>query len=348
MKSAIRNLKLALMSCCAPCSAGAIRQLQNLISSAPEREFPSVGGVPRSGGVVPAASRNSIAYHSLPFNAKLKELAKKNRKGYSLPEALLWKEIKNKQLNGLDFDRQKIIGNYIVDFFCPNNRVVIEIDDKTHDCKIEYDAKRDEFLKSFNLEIIHIPASAVLKNPHDVFEILINHPACFAGTPPTEGNLGSGGVNKITDFVVLFYNPNIFPESEYQKRLDEQIKYCESLGVKYEVLEYNHDDWLAAVHGLESEPERGRRCEACFRFRFSRGIQWAQKNGYNAITSVFGASKHKSQEQVDTCANDEITLQNDGVDYIPIAWDESLRQEINQKADFYRQNYCGCEFSVRK
>lgn len=144
------------------------------------------------------------------------------------------------------------------------------------------------------------------------------------------------------DFIVLFYNPNIFPESEYQKRLSEQIKYCESMGVKYSVSEYNHDEWLRCVHGLEDNPERGHRCAQCFKMRFEFGAQWARANGYNKIMSVFGVSKHKDQKQVDNAAA------NIAVEYVPFQWDEKLRQKINSESDFYRQNYCGCEFSQRK
>lgn len=148
----------------------------------------------------------------------------------------------------------------------------------------------------------------------------------------------------ITDFIVLFYNPNIFPEGEYQKRLNEQIKYCDSLGVKYAVLEYDHDAWRDAVRGLETEPERGARCGICFAYRFGRAVQFAQDNGYNAIASVLGVSRHKDQSQVDAAAQ---SVCGD-ITYLPIKWDEDLRIQTNKETEFYRQNYCGCEFSIRK
>jgi very-short-patch-repair endonuclease len=69
--------------------------------------------------------------------------------------------------------------------------LVIEIDDKSsHINKYEYDRKRDEYLRGLGLIVIHISAEAVLKSPNDVFNFLINHPDCFAATPPQEGNLG--------------------------------------------------------------------------------------------------------------------------------------------------------------
>lgn len=156
--------------------------------------------------------------------------------------------------------------------------------------------------------------------------------------------LAKGGIPDVDDFIVLFYNPNIFPESEYKKRLDEQIKYCDSLGVKYAVLEYDHDAWRDAVRGLETEPERGARCGICFAYRFGRAVQFAQDNGYNAIASVLGVSRHKDQSQVDMAAQSVCA----DIKYLPIKWDDNLRLQINRETDFYRQNYCGCEFSIRK
>ena len=156
--------------------------------------------------------------------------------------------------------------------------------------------------------------------------------------------LADGVFENIDDFIVLFYNPNIYPNTEYQKRLNEQIKYCESLGVKYAVGDYNHDAWRKCVSGLENEPERGARCSKCFAFRFAFAREFAVKNGYNAIASVFGVSRHKDQNQVDVAAQQSCGE----IQYIPVKWDENLRQQINKNTDFYRQNYCGCEFSMRK
>ena len=156
--------------------------------------------------------------------------------------------------------------------------------------------------------------------------------------------LKDGEIENIDDFIVMFFNPNIFPETEYQKRLAEQIKYCESLGVKYIIGDYNHADWKNHVKGLETEPERGARCSKCFAYRFCYAREYAIKNGYNAIASVFGVSRHKDQSQVDNSANESCGE----IKYLPIKWNEQLRQQINHESDFYRQNYCGCEYSIRK
>lgn len=156
--------------------------------------------------------------------------------------------------------------------------------------------------------------------------------------------LADGAIDNIDDFIVLFYNPNIFPETEYTKRMHEQIKYCENIGVKYAVLEYDHDAWRDAVRGLEKEPERGTRCSLCFEYRFRRAVKFAKENGYNAIASVLGVSRHKDQNQVNTSAQKVC----ENIEYMPIKWNENLRLQINRESDFYRQNYCGCEFSIRK
>ena len=145
-----------------------LRTLESAASSSPPLE----GWRVAPAGVV----RDTANYRTLPFNPKLKERARELRHAGSLPEALLWNEIKNKKLNGLDFDRQKIIGNYIVDFFCASKFLVIEVDDKTHDTKVDYDRQRDEYLKSLNLAVIHIQAKDVLQDPHGVFNWLSNHP----------------------------------------------------------------------------------------------------------------------------------------------------------------------------
>ncbi|MCL2538302.1 MAG: epoxyqueuosine reductase QueH [Alphaproteobacteria bacterium] len=144
------------------------------------------------------------------------------------------------------------------------------------------------------------------------------------------------------DFCILFYNPNIFPDTEYQKRLAEQIKLCELLGVKYHVGDYNHDEWLNCVRSMENEPERGLRCSECFKMRIKWGADWARANGYDAIATVFGVSKHKDQAQVDAAALAAIC----DLEYIPINNQPPLPATSHQK--FYRQNYCGCEYSMKK
>lgn len=178
------------------------------LNSIIEKKFPSLGGVAESRG---GKKRNSINYFNLPYNPKLKERAKELRKAGNLSEVLFWNQVKNKQFNGFDFDRQKIIGNYIVDFYCTNCNVVIEIDGSSHDDKEEYDAERDKFLESLGLTVIHVPVVDVMKNMDGVMKMLNDHPA-LKGTSPMEGNFeeGKDGYYTIneTELVLLLEKAN--------------------------------------------------------------------------------------------------------------------------------------------
>ncbi len=131
--------------------------------------------------------RHTRNFKALPFDPSLKKQAKKLRQAGILHEALLWQQLKRNQLLGLDFDRQKIIGSYIVDFFCAEKGVVLEADGTSHDGRGAEDAKRDAYLKGLGLLVIRIPASEVLQNLEGVMSYLRNHPA-LRGTPPREGN----------------------------------------------------------------------------------------------------------------------------------------------------------------
>lgn len=171
--------------------------------------FPSERGVPERRGVFSergeehpviasqchpskrgeSAGRGVLKWHELPFNPKLKQRAGELRKAGNLSEVLFWNQVKNKNFFNLDFDRQKIIGNYIVDFYCKDLGVVIEIDGGSHDEKQEYDKERDNYLESFGLKIFHIQDIGVKKNLDGVLgflrEGLTPRPA---GTPLREGN----------------------------------------------------------------------------------------------------------------------------------------------------------------
>jgi very-short-patch-repair endonuclease len=132
--------------------------------------------------------RDTKKYKSLPYNPALRDNAKALRKAGMLHEVLLWKELKSKKLNNLDFDRQKIIGNYIVDFYCAEKDVVIEVDGSSHNTKQIEDAERDRYLQSLGLLVIRLLVKDVFQNMEGVVAFLRDHPA-LSGTPPEEGNL---------------------------------------------------------------------------------------------------------------------------------------------------------------
>jgi very-short-patch-repair endonuclease len=99
---------------------------------------------------------NTNYLYNLPYNSDLKLRARELRKSGNLTEVIFWQNIKNKQFHNLDFDRQKVIGNYIVDFYLKEFGIAIEIDGSSHNDKIEYDKKRDEFLVSLGIRIFRV------------------------------------------------------------------------------------------------------------------------------------------------------------------------------------------------
>ncbi len=121
--------------------------------------------------------RATHKYKFLPYNSALRDRARALRKAGMLHETLLWNELKSKKLNGLDFDRQKIIGNYIVDFYCAEKMTVIEVDGASHNNKAAEDAQRDAYLSSLGLIVIRINVRDVLNNMAGVIRYLADHPA---------------------------------------------------------------------------------------------------------------------------------------------------------------------------
>ena len=92
----------------------------------------------------------------LPRNKELLNRSRSLRKGYVLSEVIFWKQVRNKEFHQIDFDRQKIIGNYIVDFYIKSLGVVLEIDGSSHNDKEDYDNKRQLFLESLDLVFYRI------------------------------------------------------------------------------------------------------------------------------------------------------------------------------------------------
>ncbi|MBR1778105.1 MAG: epoxyqueuosine reductase QueH [Alphaproteobacteria bacterium] len=151
------------------------------------------------------------------------------------------------------------------------------------------------------------------------------------------------------DFTVLFYNPNIQPAEEYEKRRMENERFCQERNVPFIALEYDPKNWLNAVKGLENEPERGKRCSVCFHLRLKRAMEYAQENGFETVSSVLGISRWKDMNQVNRAAR-QASLKT-GVFYDETNWRkgglEQLRQQLVKETGMYAQDYCGCPFSKR-
>jgi very-short-patch-repair endonuclease len=114
--------------------------------------------------------RNFI--ENLPYNIKLKERSRALRKIGNFPEVVFWKQVHKSIFWKIDFDRQRIIGNYIVDFYIKPLGLVIEIDGNSHNDKDLYDSKREEFLISFGIKIIRFSDYRILNDLDNVMKEL--------------------------------------------------------------------------------------------------------------------------------------------------------------------------------
>ncbi|QSZ41458.1 diacylglucosamine hydrolase like protein [Sulfurimonas aquatica] len=150
---------------------------------------------------------------------------------------------------------------------------------------------------------------------------------------------------KLTGF---FYDPNIHPYSEYQLRLLDVQRSCNKLGIELLEGEYDYENWLQAVRGLEKEPEKGARCEVCFDKRFSVSAEKALTLGEKKITTTLLVSPLKSQEQLKR-VGDEFYEKN-GVEFIAVDYRSGGgtqdQSRVTKEEQLYRQDYCGCIFGL--
>ena len=149
---------------------------------------------------------------------------------------------------------------------------------------------------------------------------------------------------------LFFYNPNIFPEKEYEKRKTECIRHSQMLGLDFVDADYDHDKWLEAVRGFEGEPERGARCLICFKERLSVAAFYAYEQGFRVFATTLATSRWKSLEQITEAGEYAASLFPD-LRFWAQNWRKrglsERRNELVQKYNFYNQKYCGCEFSKK-
>lgn len=154
--------------------------------------------------------------------------------------------------------------------------------------------------------------------------------------------------NDITP-VVYYYNPNIFPRDEYEKRKGEITRYCEKLGIRVIDGDWEHDLWRERVRGLELEPERGARCQCCFDLRLEKAAQKCSELGIKRFTTTLASSRWKTLSQVDA-AGHAAEKKYPGVTYWEKNWRkgglQDRRGELIKINNFYNQQWCGCEFSM--
>lgn len=149
---------------------------------------------------------------------------------------------------------------------------------------------------------------------------------------------------------VYFFNPNIYPDSEYEKRLEAERKLCEYHNCELIVGEYNQNNFFEKVTGLENEPERGKRCDVCFDLRLDKTAQKAKELDFLKFTTSIVISPHKNFAKL-TEIGQKIAEKYD-LEYVAIDFkkkDGFLKtNKIANSLNLYRQNYCGCKFSIYK
>lgn len=149
---------------------------------------------------------------------------------------------------------------------------------------------------------------------------------------------------------IFFYNPNIHPKKEYEIRKQENIKYATRLNIPFVDADYNVQEWFQKAKGLENEPERGKRCSMCFDDRFIKTAAYAVQNGFKVFTSSLGISRWKNMEQINESGKYAASLY-EGVSYWTYNWRKAgggaRMYDIAKRENFYKQEYCGCIYSLR-
>ena len=175
---------------------------------------------------------------------------------------------------------------------------------------------------------------------------LLLHSCCA----PCSGEVMEALIASTIDFSIFFYNPNIHPVQEYEIRKQENITFAEKHDIPFIDADYDKDNWFARVKGLEWEPERGKRCTACFDMRFERTALYAHEHGFSVICSSLGISRWKDMNQIND-SGQRAAARYPGMDYWTYNWRKSggsaRMYEIAKRENFYQQEYCGCVYSLR-
>ena len=155
----------------------------------------------------------------------------------------------------------------------------------------------------------------------------------------------------LSDVTLYYFNPNTYPKSEYDKRLVELEKLAEIYSLPLVSEPYDESVFFSAVSGLEGESEGGSRCEVCINLRLKQTKRYAQENGYDAFTTTLSVSPHKNADFINRRGRELASESCAYCAYIDADFKKAngfLRSTtLAQEYGLYRQNYCGCKFSIR-
>lgn len=158
-------------------------------------------------------------------------------------------------------------------------------------------------------------------------------------------------LSKYFDITVYFYNPNIFPEEEYIKRVNEIKRLISEMPLPRPVSfiegKYDPQEFFNAAKGYENEPEGGKRCEECFKLRLFNSAKVAKENNFDYFTTTLTISPLKNAELLNNIGN--AAAEKFGIKFLPSDFKKKggyLRSiALSKEYNLYRQNFCGCVFS---
>ena len=159
-----------------------------------------------------------------------------------------------------------------------------------------------------------------------------------------------GNYFKVT---IFYYNPNITNEDEYKKRVNEIKRFISSFKTRYPIsLEegtYDPRDFFDISKGLEKEPERGKRCYKCYLLRLNETARIADKLGFDYFCTTLTLSPHKNSNWINEIGEELNKKYNSTYLYSDFKKKNGYKRSIELSSEYnlYRQNYCGCVYSIR-
>ncbi len=161
-------------------------------------------------------------------------------------------------------------------------------------------------------------------------------------------------LRKYFKITIYFSNSNIYPYDEYLKRLDAlntYLKFLKDDEIKLVVGKYDYESYKKILEPLKDEPEMGKRCKLCYSLRMNEGFKYASENNYEYFTTVMSISNRKNADYLNEIGEALENKYND-VKYLHADFKKGdgiiKNEKLNKELNLYHQNYCGCEFSIRK
>jgi len=156
-------------------------------------------------------------------------------------------------------------------------------------------------------------------------------------------------LGKEYEIIIFFCNPNIYPKEEYERRLSASKEVAKKMNIGFIEGEYDFDLWNNSVKGFESEPEGGKRCDKCIEIRLKKTAELAKAQGFDIFSTTLTTGPQKSPKKIN-----EIGKKVGGEFWIEFLSADFKKKDghlksikMSNEMGIYRQNYCGCEFSMR-